>query len=357
MQGILRVPGEGAPAHREEDRMMNMSRRFFIGAGIGTLAAPALIAGKAQAAEFRYKFANNFPLGHPMNNRVEEAKNRIAEETDGRFQLQIFPNNQLGSDTDTLNQVRSGAVEFFTLSGIILSSLVPVASINGMGFAFKNTSQVWEAMDGELGAYVRNQIKASRLHVLDKIFNNGFRQITTSTVPIEGAESLRGLKIRIPVSPLWTSMFQALGCAPSSINWNEVYTALQTGVVDAQENPMSTIDVGKLYEVQKYCSLTNHMWDGFWMLANQRSWDRLPDGIKEIVSRNIDKSTLDQREDIDRLNETLRTSLEERGLIFNEPDQGQIREQLREAKFYGEWRQKYGEEAWSLLEKVTGPLA
>ncbi|MFC5387359.1 TRAP transporter substrate-binding protein [Aquamicrobium segne] len=337
--------------------LKKMNRRLFIGAGIGALAAPALISGKAQAAEFRYKFANNFPLGHPMNNRMEEARDRILEETDGRFQLQIFPNNQLGSDTDTLNQVRSGAVEFFTLSGIILSSLVPVASINGMGFAFKDTGQVWSAMDGELGAYVRDKIKASRLHVMDKIFNNGFRQITTSTGPIEGPESLRSLKIRVPVSPLWTSMFQALGCAPASINWNEVYTALQSGIVDAQENPLSTVDVGKLFEVQKYCSLTNHMWDGFWMLANQRSWERLPDDIKEIVSRNIEQSTLEQREDIDRLNETLRASLEEHGLEFNEPDPAPIREQLRQANFYSEWRNNYGEEAWSLLEKVTGPLA
>ncbi|MCJ8152073.1 TRAP transporter substrate-binding protein [Shinella sedimenti] len=336
---------------------MKLSRRLFIGVGVGALAAPALVAGKAQAAEFRFKFANNFPLGHPMNNRMTEARDRIAEETDGRFMLQIFPNNQLGSDTDTLNQVRSGAVEFFTLSGIILSSLVPVASINGMGFAFKDTGQVWQAMDGELGAYVRDKIKASRLHVMDHIFNNGFRQITTSTGPIEGPGSLRNLKIRVPVSPLWTSMFQALGCAPASINWNEVYTALQSGIVDAQENPLSTIDVGKLFEVQKYCSLTNHMWDGFWMLANPRSWDRLPDDIKEIVSRNFAKSTLDQRADIDKLNETLRVSLEGHGMQFNEPDPEAIRNQLREANFYSEWKANYGEEAWELLEKVTGPLA
>lgn len=337
---------------------MTFSRRFVLGAGICAIGAPAILPGKALAApEYRYKFANNFPLGHPMNNRMEEARDRIAEETDGRFELQIFPNNQLGSDTDTLNQVRSGAVEFFTLSGIILSSLVPVASINGMGFAFANTDQVWEAMDGELGAYIRSQIMDARLHVMDNIFNNGFRQITTSTGPIESPADLQGLKIRVPVSPLWTSMFQSLGCAPTSINWNEVYTALQTGIVDAQENPLSTIDVGKLYEVQQYCSLTNHMWDGFWMLANQRAWNRLPDDLQEIVSRNINEAALAQRADLDQLNATLRESLEEQGLQFNEPDTSAIREHLREANFYSEWRDAYGEEAWSLLEKVTGPLA
>ncbi|AZB65387.1 TRAP transporter substrate-binding protein [Cereibacter sphaeroides] len=332
-------------------------RRFVATAGGVLLAAPFLRPGMAHAAEYSYKYANNFPVGHPMNTQMEAAAKRISEETDGRFELKIFPNNQLGSDTDTLNQVRSGAVEFFTLSGLILSSLVPVASINGMGFAFKDIDQVWQAMDGELGAYVREQIRANRLEVMDRIFNNGFRQITTSSRPIEGPDDLAGLKIRVPVSPLWTSMFQALGCAPVSINWNEVYTSLQTGVVDAQENPLSTIDVGKLYEVQTYCSMTNHMWDGFWMLANPRAWRALPDDLQEIVARNINQAALDQREDLTQLNATLQSELEKYGLIFNKPDTAAIRDKLREAGFYSEWRSTYGDEAWALLEQVSGSLA
>src|SRR5665811_1279614 len=124
----------------------------------------------------------------------------IKTETNGRFELQIFPNNQLGSDTDMLSQLRSGAIEFFTMSGLILSTLVPAASINGIGFAFPNYDTVWKAMDDELGAYVRAQIAKANLVAMENIWDNGFRQTTTSNRPIVTPADFKGLKIRVPVS-------------------------------------------------------------------------------------------------------------------------------------------------------------
>ena len=215
-----------------------------------------------------------------MNMRANEAVEKIKQETKGRVVIQIFPNNQLGSDTDMLSQVRSGGVEFFTLSPLILSTLVPNASISGIGFAFPNYDAVWKAMDGELGAYVRGQIGKANLVVMDKIWDNGFRQMTSSKGPINTPDDLKGFKIRVPVSPLWTSMFTAFQSAPASINFAEVYTALQTKVVDGQENPLAIISTAKLFEVQKYLSMTNHMWDGFWFLANRRAWERLPEDLR-----------------------------------------------------------------------------
>ena len=229
-------------------------------------------------------FSGKAPIAHPMNVRANEAAEKIKAATNGRFVLQIFPNNQLGSDTDMLNQVRSGGVEFFTLSPLILSTLVPNASVSGIGFAFPNYDAVWKAMDGELGAYVRGQIAKANLHVMDKIWDNGFRQMTSSKGPINSPADLKGFKIRVPVSPLWTSMFTAFQSAPASINFAEVYTALQTKVVDGQENPLAIIATAKLFEVQKYLSLTNHMWDGFWFLANRRAWERLPEDLRAIVA-------------------------------------------------------------------------
>ena len=146
------------------------------------MAAP--FVARAQQAQWTYKYANNLPDTHPMNVRAREMAAAIKQETNGRFDLQIFPSSQLGSDTDTLSQIRSGGVEFFTLSGLILSTLVPAASINGMGFAFPSYDTVWKAMDGDLGAYVRAQIAKSNLIAMEKIWDNGFRQTTTSTKPI-----------------------------------------------------------------------------------------------------------------------------------------------------------------------------
>lgn len=136
--------------------MNNLSRRQVLAGTAATLvASPFIMRRPAHAAEFSYKYANNLPVSHPMNIRAQEAADKIKAETGGRFELSIFPSSQLGSDTDTLSQLRSGAVEFFTLSGLILSTLVPAASINGIGFAFPDSATVWKAMDGDLGAHVR----------------------------------------------------------------------------------------------------------------------------------------------------------------------------------------------------------
>src|SRR5580698_5988598 len=165
---------------------MTLSRRRLLAAGVSTaaiaVAAPRIV--RAQQAQWTYKYANNLPDSHPMNIRAREMAAAIKQETGGRFDLQIFPSSQLGSDTDTLSQLRSGGVEFFTLSGLILSTLVLAASINGMGFAFPDYPTVWKAMDGDLGAYIRGQIEKANLVVMDKIWDNGFRQTTTSTKPI-----------------------------------------------------------------------------------------------------------------------------------------------------------------------------
>jgi tripartite ATP-independent transporter DctP family solute receptor len=339
---------------------MSFSRRKFLAVSSTTIIASAVGApfvARAQQAEFTYKYANNLPETHPMNIRAKEMATAIEQDTNGRLDLQIFPSSQLGSDTDTLSQVRSGGVEFFTLSGLILSTLVPAASINGMGFAFPDYETVWKAMDGDLGAYVRAKIAKANLFALEKIWDNGFRQITTSTKPIETPDDLRGLKLRVPPSPLWTSMFKAFEAAPTSINFNEVYSALQTKIVDGQENPLAIIATAKLNEVQKYCSLTNHMWDGFWFLANRRAWDRLPQDVREIVERHINAAGIKERQDVAKLNETLQQDLTSKGLVFNEPDRPPFRDKLRSAGFYTEWESKYGAEAWAILEKYVGTLA
>jgi tripartite ATP-independent transporter DctP family solute receptor len=340
---------------------MKLSRRHLIAAGATTLLGGAVAApfvARADQAKFTYKYANNLPDTHPMNIRAREMAAAIKQDTNGAFDLQIFPSSQLGSDTDTLSQIRSGGVEFFTLSGLILATLVPAASINGMGFAFPNYDTVWKVMDGDLGAYVRGQIaKTNQLVAMEKIWDNGFRQTTTSTKPIKTPDDFRGMKLRVPPSPLWTSMFKAFDAAPASINFNEVYSALQTKIVDGQENPLAIISTAKLYEVQKYCSLTNHMWDGFWFLANKNAWERLPADMRTIVAKRVNAAGVNERDDVAKLNANLQQDLAGKGLVFNALDPVPFRDKLRSAGFYTEWKGKYGEEAWAILEKSVGKLA
>jgi tripartite ATP-independent transporter DctP family solute receptor len=334
---------------------MVVSRRSL---ALGAAALPLVaIVRPARAAEFSYKMANNTPVTHPLTLQMQAAAERVLKATGGRVEIRIFPNSQLGSDTDMLSQLRSGAIEFFSLSGLILSTLVPPASINGVGFAFKNYDQVWAAMDGKLGAYVRAEIGKRGLYAFEKMFDNGFRQTTSSTKPIVTPADFKGFKIRVPVSPLWTSMFQALGASPASINFAEVYSALQTHIVDGQENPLSLIETAKLYEVQKYCSLTNHMWDGFWLLGNRRAFDRLPADAQTIVNTEFSAAAMAERLDIATLNGDVRGTLEKHGLAFNDVDTVAFRAALKDAGFYKEWRGKYGEDAWRVLEDSVGAVS
>jgi len=310
-----------------------------------------------RAAGFTLKLANNAPMTHPQTLRQQQAADRIRQATDGHVDIELFPNNQLGSDTDMMSQLRSGAIDLFTLSGLVLSTLVPPASINGVGFAFKDYDTVWKAMDGRLGAYVRGEIAKHGLIAMDKIWDNGFRQITSSTRPIKQPSDLKGFKIRVPVSPLWTSLFQALGASPISLNFSEVYSALQTKIAEGQENPLSLIQIAKLYEVQKYVSMTSHMWDGFWMLANNESFSALPTDLQAVVARELNQSALDERADIATLNGTVADSLKSKGLVFEEVDKAAFRAALTQAGFYTEWKQKFGDAAWAILESEVGPLS
>ena len=338
--------------------MQSINRRQAFFNSIAIAAAPTLLFGRsAQAAELTYRFGTNVPATHPLNIRANEAAERIAKETDGRVALQIFPNNQLGNDSDMLSQLRAGGLEFFTISGVnVLSQLVPISSMWGLGFAWPSDDAVHKALDGELGKFLRGQFPKVGLLAMDTIWSSGFRQITNSVRPINTPEDLKGLKMRVPVSPLWTSLFKSLGASPASISFAETYSSLQTKVVDGQENPLAIISIAKLYEVQKFCSMTNHMWDGWWCMTNQKVWDRIPEAIRPIMARNLNRAALEMRADGAKLNGSLRTELAAKGLVFNDPKLDVFRDTLVKSGFYAEWRKKYGEEAWALLETYTGRL-
>lgn len=332
-----------------------LSRRSLVAAA--TLPLFAIRTRPAHAAEFDYKFATGQSPTNPINLRLQEGIDRIAKATDGRLQMKLFPNNQLGSDTDLISQLRAGGIEFLNVSNSVLSSLVPAAALVNVGFAFTNYDQVWRGVDGELGAYMTAQIEKSGIQVVAPYADNGFRQITSSETAIKGPGDLKGFHIRVPVSPIFTGLFQALGAAPTSINFNEVYTALQTKLVGGQENGLVVIETAKLYEVQKYCSQTSHIWDCFGLLANRRAMGRLPEGIQQIVKREIKQAVMDQRADAAKLEAGLKGELQKRGMQFIEVDRGAFRDALKKSTFYADWRGKFGDAGWVALQSVSGPLA
>lgn len=331
-------------------------RAFLAGAaalGAGSVLSPAVL--RAQGT-IKLKLGNDVPLSHSLNVRLAEAIAAIQEETQGRLTISVFPNNQLGSDTDMISQLRAGALEMATMPTTLLSTLVPTAALPAIGFVFTSYDKVWPAMDGEVGAFMRKAIEKANIQPFERMWDNGFRQVTTSTKPIRGPEDLKGFKIRVPVVPLWVSLFSALGAAPTSIPLSEAYSALQTKIADGQENPLAIINATKFYEVQKYCSLTNHAWDGFWLLASGRTWRTLPADIQAVMAKHFNAAALKQREDNVRDSAALKTELEGKGLVFNSTDPLPFQQALAKTDFYKTWRAKFGPEAWALLEKYAGAI-
>ena len=335
---------------------MNITRRSVLAAAGAAIATP-FIARPALAADYVWKFGHGFAANHPLQIRATEAAGKIKRDTNGRVDISVLPASQLGGDSDLLAQVRSGGIEFFSTGGLVLATLVPLAAISGMGFAFKDYPTVWRAMDGDLGASIRTAFSKVGLHAFEQIWDNGFRQITTSSRVINGPGDLKNIKLRVPVSQVYTSLFKALDASPTSLNLSEVYTALQTGVVDGQENPLIVTNTSKFYEVQKYCALSNHVWDGSWIVANARTWGSAPEDLRKIVTRHFNEAAMLQRQDIAQLNSSLRVSLEKTGMRFNECDPEAFRAALRKAGFYADWKAKFGTPAWSLLEASVGTLA
>ncbi|WP_018262356.1 TRAP transporter substrate-binding protein [Methylobacterium sp. 4-46] len=338
-----------------KESMTALSRRRVL-SGMAAVPLVSIGATRGRAAEFVWKYATGQDPTHPVNLRAAEAIARIREATGGRVEISLFPANQLGSDTDLISQVRNGSVEILNISASVLATLVPSCGMLNTGFAFPDYDHVWKAMDGAFGDLVRAQIAKSGLFVTEKIWNNGFRQISSSTRKIDSPDSIKGFKIRVPVAPMLTSLFQSLGASPTPINFNEVYSALQTKIVEGQENALPLIYTTKLYEVQTSISMTDHVWDGFWVVGNRRAFAGMPADLRDIVVNEINKSAIEQRQDVVKLSDSLRGDLRAKGITFVDVDRAAFRDTLRKSGFYKNWQAKFGDELWNKLQDVVGPL-
>ena len=223
---------------------MALNRRQFGATTIGSMAAMWAAPSIAQGGTVDLKVGGQFADSHPSSKAMEAACAEIRQRSNGRIDIRFFPNAQLGSDAAMLTQVRSGAIDMMTASGISMQVVSPIAGISGMAFAFSDYAHVWQAMDGELGASIRAGLDKVGIYAFPKILDSGYRNITTSNRAINSVDDLKGIKMRVPPSPVWVSLFAGLGASPTSITINELYSALQTKIVDGQENPLTIIEFG-----------------------------------------------------------------------------------------------------------------
>jgi len=333
----------------------NWTRRSVL-SGAAALGS-AIIVRPSRAAEYKFSQYHNQAASGTLHQNLTAMWAAIAAETNGRVETTVYAeNNKLpGGDPDALKMLIAGEIQFFTLMGGIIGTVVPVAEAQQLPFAFKSAAEAHKAIDGPLGRYIGEEMAAKGMHLFPVAgFDNGMRQVAAIPRPVVTPEDFAGMKIRVPPGQMMLDTFGAFGAQPVTTPANQIYDALKTGRVDAQENPLAILQGFKLYELVKYVSLTNHMWSGFNAMAHPATWKALPDDIKDVIGRNVTKYVRQQRQDQAALNASLREDFAKRGLVFNEVDQTAFRGRLPEV--YKVWKEKLGSTCWALVEAEVGKL-
>ena len=317
-----------------------------------------LLAGRASgAAQWNLRQFHNQPADSPLHKRLLQMWAAVKMETAGRVDVQTFADNDHipGGDPAAFHMLLDGQLDFFTLNGGVIGTVVPVMNVQNIPFSFTSQAQVYQAFDGDLGDYLRKEMSSKGIYGLRHgCFENGFHQITCATHPIRTADDLEGLKMRSPDAPIYIDAWKTLGTQTVVANFDHLYATLKSGAAEAQADPYAVIELLKLYEVQKYVSVTNHTWSGFNLIANLKSWQRLPAGVQDIIERNVAKYTTLQRQDNDALNSGARERLRQRGMIFNNADTASFRVKLK--LFFARWKKTIGPQCWDLLESHVGKL-
>jgi len=332
------------------------TRKAFIGA-VSAFASIAVLRRPASAAEFSLRLGFDEPVNHPMTTRAQQAADNVKQESGGRLEILVFPNNQLGGDSAMLTQVRSGATQMVLMSDGILSNVVPLAAIENVAFAFSSYKQAFDAMDGVLGGLMRNAISKAELYPFAKIWCSGFKQVVNSVRALKTPGDFKGLKFRVPPSPMETALFRAVDASAVPINFAETYVAMQTHLVDGASLPIATVETAKFFEVQKYLTKTNHIFTGYSLIAHAPTWQKLPKDLQEMTERHFNVAGLLERNDIIGLDDQAEAKLVADGMQITHVDLAPFRRAMHDAGFYKTWKDQFGNEAWTALQKSAGILS
>jgi len=284
---------------------LRIDRRTFLATAVATLAAPAILASVRLA-----RAATTLTLGHgaaPGNPRTVAAAKfaeLVAEKTSGRVTINVAGAETLGSDAAMLTSLRTGALDFTANSQGATSALVPELAALGLPFLFDSADKAIAVLSGPIGADLNARFDAVGVVPLDW-WDNGVRHLTNSKRKVATPADVTGLKIRTPADPMTIDIFQALGASTEQIAFGELYIALQQGVVDGQENPLANVESSKLYEVNKYISLTAHKWESTPFLMSKIAQARIGSDLEAVQSAAKEAGELQRRLSTEKAAEVL----------------------------------------------------
>ena len=277
----------------------------------------------------------------------------VEEAGQGRIKVEFYFNAQLGGDREMVEMCQFGALAMDCATPSTLSGFEKSFQVLGLPYLFPDKETAFRALDGELGQTLDALLPAINLYNLG-YFENGFRHVTNNKRPIYTPEDLDGIKIRTQENPMHIAFFRALGANPTPINWGELYTSLQQKVVDAEETPLVLMYEAKFYEVQKYLSLTAHVYEPT-MLVTSKIWlDGLPEDLQEVVREASRRFCAAERTFIDEVEKETRGKLEAKGMIVNDLTPEQIDVFAKKAHVvYDESRDLLGDELIDLAIRTT----
>jgi tripartite ATP-independent transporter DctP family solute receptor len=334
---------------------MFTKRSRFI-SGLSTAAAVAIFPRGVRAAEFEWKFGVDQGPDDPMVLQLTEAFAKIRDESGGQLSIKAFPSSVLGTDPGMMTQLRSGALEMFADTSTLVGDVVPTASISGLGYAFRDAANACDAFDGSLGELVRKDIASKDMFAFRRVFNPGFAELWTATKPIPSVDQMAGMKIRVAPSKMRVELIRSLGASPTPVSSSEVFTALQTHVIDGGETSVSTISSLGWAPALKFGNLTEHRWDCYWLLVNATKWASLPAKLRDIVSAHVDAAALAQRKIILAKTPSSIQELKSAGLTFVTPDKAGFKAILRTGGYYARMKAEFGDAVWAALTKYAPDL-
>lgn len=278
----------------------------------------------------------------------------VEEKSNGSLKVEIYPNGALGGDVQITESVAMGSLDMALPSTSVLTTYVDEFGILDMPYLFRDQDAAFAAMDGEVGKYFSEKLEPNGIHVLGYSYN-GPRSTTTNTGPVEKPEDLKGVKMRVMESPIFIDFYKTLGANPTPMSFTELYTGLQQGTVEAQENPPSLTFANKFWEVQKYSSIDEHVYNFLGFLMNENLYESLTDEQKKIINDEskeyVDAQRAIEIEDNIQAIKDLETKGNLKTNILTTEQKQVFKDELK--PMYEKYEDKFGKDLFELCEEYN----
>ena len=283
------------------------------------LASASLIAIATSSAQAKdvIRVAGNFAAEHSSSLAMAKFEEELERLSNGEIDVNIFPAQQLGGAAENVQAVKIGAIEMMWVGTAYLTRTVPELEVIGLPFQFPSRDDAFAIVDGPVGAALDEKLAAEGMATMGYM-ELGFRQLTNNVRPVATIEDIAGLKIRLQPNETHLATFRALGANPVAMDVKELYSALEQGVIDGQENPFAIINVSNYADVQKYVSNTGHFFDFISVVANEKWFDGLDEDTRAMVQEAMDTAIAYQRELAAEQDAEGLALLEEKGMTFTE---------------------------------------